>query len=113
MKWEDTVLDDRQLEIHCGVGINHHIPREKKREAQAEFSFKAGVNSILTELHSPSNLVQAARQEGVREVVEWIEAHSAKIWDNEYDARVVVAREFNLKEWQAFLKEKGIEVKSE
>ena len=110
MKWEDTVIHADGCTTNLGIiGATCNCGAE----AQAEVSFKAGVNSILTELHSPSNLVQAARQEGVREVVEWIEAHSAKIWDNEYDARVVVAREFNLKEWQAFLKEKGIEVKSE
>jgi len=83
MKWEDTVLDDRQLEIHCGVGINHHIPREKKREAQAEVSFKAGM----------------------REVVEWVKGkdHPANI------SQIHITKQ----DWQAFLKEKGIEVKSE
>ena len=73
MKAEDTVIKDHSEELitcpncHASYAILYH----NVRESQAEISFKAGRESLLIELNSPSNLVSAARQEGIKEVVEW------------------------------------------
>ena len=101
MKWEDTVIHADGCTTNLGIiGATCNCGAE----AQAEVSFKAGVNSILTELHSPSNLVQAARQEGMREVVEWVTENEDKLFRG---------RQITFSKWQAFLKENGIEVNSE
>lgn len=104
MKASDTVIKAREFEILIQHIHGRKFPTTEEElgsliadvcrrpvEAQAEITWKAREPEIAE-----------ARKAGIKEVVEWINSHSfsADPW-NYY--------EFSEKEWQAFLKKKGID----
>ena len=128
MKWEDTVLKDAYSEVDIpgdeGEGV---IDITSRLEFQAEVSFKAGYEqrkgedefdwiwqddgtdhleslscTVLIEANQLRDLIKAA----TREVVEWLEQRGDLHYNFPFN-------NISKRDWQAFLKEKGIEVKSE
>jgi len=99
MKAEDTV-------IKTNIYNCHDLVDERVRD-QAEISFKAGWDACIQYLkdtkpeeveEAVNQIKEKSRQEGRREIVEWIEQHrrGAILYSDD---------------WQAFKKERGLEEK--
>ncbi len=88
---------------------------ERVKEAQAEISFKAGqqaerVSWLLktdpekTRDNFTKQIIERTREQALKEVVEWIEAHEKSLCMD-----CLCAFDFRSEEWQAKIKEWGIE----
>jgi len=104
--WEKTMLtrgDIRETALKKGlIGL---------AQKQAEISYKEGVSIAYnagkvdgqsTNHQKHKREYQQAKLEGMKEVVEWIEEETTDIHSNG------VMLTFYTKEWQQFLKEKGL-----
>jgi hypothetical protein len=102
--WEDTVMSrERRKELIVARSRQQHVPESQEDmllTKQAQLSFEAGEQSkarLIADLQETVNRMlqdnselvvklEHERQEGRREVVEWVEDHSnqATISDGEY-----------------------------
>ena len=103
MKAEDTVIS-----LEGGDNESLHIQMRNILKQQAEISFKAGfdegVKKTLTAADSTFGaMLKVERQKGIQEVVDWINAHLT-VWPGGIPTMQALS-----KEWQAKLKEWGIE----
>uniref|UniRef100_A0A6M3LFN5 Uncharacterized protein n=1 Tax=viral metagenome TaxID=1070528 RepID=A0A6M3LFN5_9ZZZZ len=117
MAAKDTVMNDEQqriiINLHKDIGSRHfYSAGERLCKAQAAISFKAGQDEgVKSTVFGHEHLVRQARLEGIREVMEWV--HWGRMSHNrepffrgtQYQTKHFMIPE---KDWQAFLKEKGI-----
>jgi len=116
MKAKDTVMTDGELEAEIRKDYKDFTIKEQTpeiedvlcwtREAQAEISFKAGMeygNKKAYEIGVSDGKVEGIA-EGIREVVEWV-----LIQDEGQMARAELGWLISPDDWQAKLKEWGVE----
>ena len=104
MEAKDTVLPvGRHNESvycpSCGYEFGIKSKVEYERELQAEISFKAGIEQGFKQIDDEELIPKSfenGKKYGIKEVVEWIQNHGGCLDGSRL-------------EWQAFLKEKGIE----
>jgi len=122
MKAEDTVMGNKKLQL-LGQQYEDDVPTcdftHYALEAQAEISFKAGQKQVRDFEFNPDYLDfqrgvaegrKLGRQAGIKEVVEWILAHSQlERCDPDVMAYFTDYLAVDYPDWQAKLKEWGIE----
>ncbi len=137
--WQETVISDREIksvllkvaDVYYDAEIQVTVSHTAVARAQAEISFKAGQRegfllgknadfSLLSDKErdacnkAAEEFLEAVKQEGRREVVEWIEEHSSfegRTHWNEDNLPAIweTLRVFHDIEWQAKLKEWEVE----
>ena len=109
MKAEDTVMNPRQIqdEFTSWAAFTEKYQENgawQVAKAQAEISFKIGKTAGVAESLIPSlKAIEASRKAGIKEVVEWVKTHSFESEGNKWAVSLWD------KEWQAKVKEWGIE----
>ena len=111
MEAKDTIKSDKELEIYCEEhNIVAPFTKNDKKQAQAEISFKAGIDIGYERgwamKPDPDGMYANGKIDGIREVVEWIEAKMAlpeTCLDTTYPCL-----NFTFGEWQAVKKHWGI-----
>lgn len=107
MGFEETVLSKEEIGKLRGkrVYLSEWSWFQDIAKAQAEISFERG-KDVGFEIG-----LEQGRAEGIRKVVDWIEQDVHKIHRNPPNDDKVAMWRFNDSEWQAKLKEWGIDVK--
>ncbi len=118
MEAKDTIMTDIELEkvlensivpqVMTGFGHpKRHSPRKLIAEAQAEISFKAGLEEgrkVCPTIEVQGTIYRCGKQSGIKEVVNWIKLH----WISK-SSHGEGTYEFLISEWQSKLKSWGIE----
>lgn len=107
MDWQETVIKDIPQGTEPQTTLCRHCAY---MASQAEISFKAGQESMGEPWDREQTVFEDGKKAGIREVVEWILAHSElERCDPDVMVYFIDYLAVDYPDWQAKLKEWGIE----